>query len=221
MRTSPPIFALLSEMLRTPVIEIILRLKRSPGMSVKELCGAMGMSYMGVKQHCDDLVKKGFLDTWRRPRPTGRPEKEYRLTHKLDPLFPTESGGMTEEILDISERVFGETAPQKLLFTYFQEKGDLLAKKMEGLDTIDRAIRLAKVRTLEGCMSVCEVEEDRQGLQLVEYHCPYAELAVKYEILRELECDMLERLLGCPVERTMDEISGLTRIVFKVRLEPD
>ena len=221
MRTTPPIFALLRDMLRTPVIGIILHLKRSPGMSVKELCSVMGMSYMGVKQHCDDLDKKGFLDTWRRPKSAGRPEKVYRLTHKLDPLFPSVSGEMTEEILDMSERVFGETAPQKLLFTYFQEKADSLAPKMEGLSTVDRATLLAKIRAQEGCMSVCEVDEDGQGLSLVEYHCPFASLAVKYDIVRELECDMLERLLNCPVQRTMDEISGLTRIVFKVRLKLD
>jgi predicted ArsR family transcriptional regulator len=206
-------------MLRSPVIEIILHLKRSPGMSVKELCEVMKMSYMGVKQHCDELVKKGFLDTWRRPKPTGRPEKVYRLTHKLDPLFPTSCGDMTEEMLDISERVFGETAPQKLLFTYFQEKSEALIPRMQGRSTAERALMLAKVRSDDGCMSVCEVDEAGQEIRLVEYHCPFASLAKRYEIIRELECDMLERLLECPVQRTMDEISGLTRIVFKIRLQ--
>ncbi len=220
MATRPPIFALLRDMLRTPVIDIILHLKRSPGMSVKELCEVMKMSYMGVKQHCDELDKKGFLDTWRRPKPTGRPEKVYRLTHKLDPLFPSASGDMTEELLNISERVFGETAPQKLLFTYFQEKLDRLLPKLEGRSTVERATLLAKYRTAEGCMSVCEVDENAHELRLVEYHCLFAELAAKYEIIRELECEMLERLLESPVERTMDEISGLTRIVFRIRLRP-
>lgn len=220
MAARPPIFALLRDMLRTPVMDIILHLKRSPGMSVKELCALMKMSYMGVKQHCDELNKKGFLDTWRRAKLTGRPEKVYRLTHKLDPLFPSACGDMTGELLDISERVFGETAPQKLLFTYFQEKQESLLPKLEGRPIHERARLLAKFRAEDGCMSVCEVDQDAHEVRLVEYHCPFADLAEKYGIIRELECEMLERLLESPVERTMDEISGLTRIVFKVRLRP-
>ena len=57
-------------------------------MSVGELSEAMGMSYMGVKKHCIAMQKLGYLDTWRRPKDVGRPEKLYRITQKLDPLFP-------------------------------------------------------------------------------------------------------------------------------------
>lgn len=68
---------LLREIVHAPVLEIILLLKRSTGMSVNELCREMKMSYMGVKQHCVELEKKRLLDTWRRPKPAGRPEKVY------------------------------------------------------------------------------------------------------------------------------------------------
>ena len=68
-------------------LEIIKNLKRSTGMSVNELAAALGMSYMGVKQHCVELQKKGYLDTWRRPKEVGRPEKVYRLTEKRGRFF--------------------------------------------------------------------------------------------------------------------------------------
>ena len=45
---------LLREMLHSPVLDIVQRLKHSTGMTVTELCTAMKMSYMGVKQHCVD-----------------------------------------------------------------------------------------------------------------------------------------------------------------------
>ncbi|HCN79177.1 MAG TPA: transcriptional regulator, partial [Verrucomicrobiales bacterium] len=69
------ILNLLRELVPSPALEIIRLLKQSPGMTVNELKGALKMSYMGVKQHCDALVKKGCLDTWRHPVPHGRPEK--------------------------------------------------------------------------------------------------------------------------------------------------
>ena len=68
------LFNILREILKTPAMEIILLLKRSTGMSVNELTAILNMSYMGVKQHCVTLEKNGYLDTRRRPKPTGRPE---------------------------------------------------------------------------------------------------------------------------------------------------
>ena len=46
------------------------------------------MSYMGIKDHCLALEKDGYLDTWRRPKPVGRPEMLYRLTDRARELFP-------------------------------------------------------------------------------------------------------------------------------------
>ena len=74
-------------------------LKRSTGLPVKDLAKAMKMSYMGVKQHCMELEKKGLLDTWRRPGEVGRPEKLYRLTTKAAAFYPEAGNEMTLEIL--------------------------------------------------------------------------------------------------------------------------
>ena len=91
--------SLLREMLRSPVLEIIRHLKGSLGLTVKELCAKMDMSYMGVKQHCVDLEKSGFLDTWRRARKAGRPEKLYRLTPKAEALFGSVEPQLTLDLL--------------------------------------------------------------------------------------------------------------------------
>ncbi len=212
MGTTP--FELLHDLVRTPVTEIVQRLKRSPGMSVKELCSAMKMSYMGVKQHCDDLHKKGYLDTWRRAKAAGRPEKIYRLTHKLDPLFPQAGEGALLELLATAQRVFGDTAPEKLLYSLFQARAERYAPLLAAKASLQEKVEaLAKLRSAEGCMSVREIQEDGT-LSLVDYHCPYAELARTYDILPELECDMIERLLGSQVERQIEEHSGLIKVRF-------
>ena len=92
---------LLREMLHSPVLDIVQRLKHSTGMTVTELCTAMKMSYMGVKQHCVELEKAGFLDTWRRPKAAGRPEKLYRLTAKADALFLNCGPPLTLDLLGL------------------------------------------------------------------------------------------------------------------------
>jgi predicted ArsR family transcriptional regulator len=207
---------LLREMLHSPVLDIVQRLKHSTGMTVTELCTAMKMSYMGVKQHCVELEKAGFLDTWRRPKAAGRPEKLYRLTPKADVLFLNCGPTLTLDLLTTAERVYGESAPPKLLFTYFQSKGEAVSAKLAKATTLEeRARLLARLRSAEGCMSTCET--DAQGrLVLVEHHRPLRELAVRYDMVDELECEMIERLMGCEVRRSVEEVSGLVRVTFQI-----
>ena len=208
---------LLREMLHSPVLDIVQRLKHSTGMTVKELCTAMKMSYMGVKQHCVELEKAGFLDTWRRPKAAGRPEKLYRLTPKADTLFLGCGPTLTLDLLTTAERVYGESAPPKLLFTYFQSKGEAWGAKLGKAATLEeRARLLARLRSADGCMSSCET--DAQGrLVLVEHHRPLRELAARYDIVDELECEMIERLMGSEVRRSVEEVSGLVRVTFQIK----
>ncbi|MFC5453569.1 helix-turn-helix transcriptional regulator [Prosthecobacter fluviatilis] len=208
---------LLREMLHSPVLDIVQRLKHSTGMTVTELCTAMKMSYMGVKQHCVELEKAGFLDTWRRPKAAGRPEKLYRLTPKADALFAGGVPDLTMDVLTTAERVYGESAPPKLLYTYFQSKGEAWAAKLAKATTLEeRARLLARLRSGDGCMSA--VETDAHGrLVLVEHHRPLRELAARYAIVDELECELIERLIGCEVRRSVEEVSGLVRVTFLIK----
>lgn len=210
------IFNLLKDIAKTPALDIILHLKASTGLTVRELSGLMKMSYMGVKQHCVELEKKGYLDTWRRPVKTGRPEKLYRLTRKTEPLFPQTGNELTLDILATIQKVYGETAAEKVLFTYFQTKGERYLAKFRGSSVVERAEELVKMRNAEGC--ICRVAYDaKEGLRLIEYHSPFGEIARRFPILREMEAEMLGRVLNYPVERRMEEASGLNRIVFRVR----
>ena len=90
---------------------IIELLKRSTGMTVAELGRLIQMSYMGVKQHCLDLEEKGWLDTWRRPLPNGRPEKLYRLTAKAADLYPDAGNELTLDLLQSAHPADTEYQP--------------------------------------------------------------------------------------------------------------
>lgn len=210
------ILPLLRELMPSPVVDILRLLKQSPGMTVNELRASMKMSYMGVKQHCDAMVKKGFMDTWRHPVPHGRPEKIYRLTPKLDPLFDSGASGPLIEMLGHAERIFGPTAAEKLLYAFFQSRAERYQEALDREDLLEnKAIVLARLRSQEGCL--CEVEMSPEGaLRLVDYHCPLAEVAKKYPLIEEIECEMIERVLGRPVGRSVEERSGLRRVIYLI-----
>ena len=82
----------------------------------------MKMSYMGIKQHCLTLERDGYLDTWRRPQKMGRPEMVYRLTQRTHDLFPVRQQRDDVAVAEIGAGNHGPNAPEKLLYTFLNEK---------------------------------------------------------------------------------------------------
>jgi len=205
---------LLRDIVHAPVLEIILLLKRSTGMSVNELCREMKMSYMGVKQHCVDLEKKRLLDTWRRPKPAGRPEKVYRLTSKLDGLFPELGPEWALNLLETADQVFGERAAAKLLYSLFQKRTERWQKAVKGESVSARVRELGKLRAAEGYLTM--VHEAEGGLDMVDHHDPCGSVALRYPLVHELDLAAVEQLLGVSVARSVEEASGLKRVTHRV-----
>ena len=172
------------------------------------------MSYMGVKQHCVELEKKRLVDTWRRPKPTGRPEKLYRLTRKLDGLFPQMGNEWAMELLVTADQVFGERAAAKLLFNHFQKRTERLLNSLRGASLQARVKELGRQRLAEGYLT--QVRDVEGGMELVDYHDPYGVVAEQFPLVHELDRASIEQVLGVPVQHSMEEASGLMRVTHRV-----
>jgi predicted ArsR family transcriptional regulator len=126
---------------------------------------------------------------------------------------------MMLEMLAHAERIFGPAAPEKLLHTWFQAKAERWEMKLAKETSLEnKAIMLARLRAAEGHMCVVE-SGSGSALRLVDYHVPLADLMDKYAVIAEIECDVIERLLGHPVERALEEHSGLRQVIFRIRRE--
>ncbi len=204
---------LLAEIGRTQRLEIVNSLKRTKGMSVNELVEKMGMSYMGIKQHCLTLQRDGYLDTWRRPQKMGRPEMVYRLTRRSHDLFPTDSNDFTLELLKSIGDIYGTNAPEKLLYSLFEKRTAALKAKVKGENVVERAKWLAKMRDSEGYMAQF-LPSDKDGPQILECHSPILNLLEKFPIIGRLEQDMFEAVLGTSVRREDTRTSGLYECAF-------
>ncbi|PYK30929.1 MAG: transcriptional regulator [Verrucomicrobia bacterium] len=204
---------LLSEIGRTQRLEIINSLKRTKGMSVNELVDKMGMSYMGIKQHCLTLQRDGYLDTWRRPQRMGRPEMVYRLTRRSHDLFASDSNHFTIEMLKAGREIYGANAPEKLLYKIYESRTAELKAKVKGDSVIERAKWLAKQRDNEGHMSEFRPAE-KDGPQILECHSPILNLIDKYPIIGRLEQDLFEAVLGTSVRREETRNSGQYECAF-------
>ena len=212
---------LIREIGRSQRLDILATLKRRGGMSVKELAAHFQMSYMGIKDHCLGLEKEGYLDTWRRPKPVGRPEMLYRLTNRARDLFPGAYNPLTAEVLEAVQSTYGPAAPTKILFGIFSQRTEAYRAKIKFPGLEERADCLSRLRDVEGYMSELERGENgSEGLRIVEYHSPIEDLLRRYPILARLEREMFERVLGCPVRRDEECSPGMYRCVFYIGHSP-
>lgn len=183
-------------------------IKRTQGLPVAEIAERVGMSYMGVKDLCTDLAKRGLLDTWREPQPKGRPRMLYRLTQRAHELFPTTSNEATIAVLDAAQKLFGPTAPEKLLLVVFQRKTEQYVGKLKGDTLAERVKDLARLRDHDGYMSEFETGADG-ALRIVEHHSPIFDLLQAFPIVARLEGEMFTRILRASVRREEHIVSGL------------
>ncbi len=185
---------------RSQRLDILTTLKRRGPMTVKEMAAHFGMSYMGIKQHCLDLEKEGYLDTWRRPpTKTGRPEMLYRLTRRGLDLFPGAVLPLTLEVLEAVEKNYGPAAPTKILFSIFAQRTESYRGQLQLPSLEERARTLARLRDAEGYMA--ELGGGEGQMCIVEHHSPIEALLRRWPILARLEKETFERVLGCPVRR--------------------
>lgn len=182
--------------------KVLEELKLAGGMPVGELAGLTGGSYMAVRTHCEDLTRAGYLVRTRLPRTTvGRPEVFYSLAARADGLFPQVGVEFTLEMLDDLKLMYGESAPEKLLFQHFQKRIERLSKQLEKFPTpAGKAVKLAALREKEGCTSRCECEPG-QPARIVEFHNPLQRLFEHYPRARVMELRMIEQLVGARIVR--------------------
>lgn len=205
---------LLKKFAKSQKYQILSEIKRSQGLSVSELCDRINLSYMGVKQHCVSLEKDGYLDTWRRPKGMGRPEKAYRLTNQAQEFFPTEYTNLTLEILESMRQVYGEAAPEKILYQIYQNLIVSVMNRIVGETFEEKARALAAYRDSEGYMSEYYCNPDNNQRQIIEYNSPVLALADRYKIVPQMEEQLFERVLGVKVYRQTERVSGLYKCVF-------
>jgi predicted ArsR family transcriptional regulator len=179
-------------------------------LTVAALAARLGMSYMGAKQHCIELERDGYVDTFRRHRGVGRPELLYRLTTKAQDLFPQADNGLSLSLLEQARKLFGAGAPEKLLYLHFQQKASDYTEKIKGETLPERVASFARLRDKQGHMAECAVDP----LRLIERHHPMLGLFEVFPAAADMERDIIQKVLGAPVRREVTQIGGNYECIF-------
>lgn len=205
--------SLIEEIGKSQRLVIVRHLKKAGELCVRDLASRLGMSYMGVKQHCIDLHRQGYLDTGKNRKAVGRPELLYRLTAKANELFPVESNDFSLSLLENARLLFGPTAPGKLLLLFFQQKTATYRKKLGELKHEDRAVTLAQLRDHEGHMTEVQLGKE---LQIVERHTPISTIFEIWPEAQQMERGMFEKVLEGRVSRESRKNSGAYECIFRI-----
>ena len=198
--------------------EVLFELKISGAMPASELSTKLGGSYMAARKSCEDLVKSGYLNRTRQAgKIVGRPEIIFSLSEKASHLFPQCGPGFTLELLDLVKRMHGESAPERLIFQYFQVLKTRCQPAMQAADTMEKkAIMLMDLREADGC--IWRLDEVAAGfVRIVEYHNPMQAIFAKYPRVVQMEQGALGEIMGAKCGRS--ELPALKEEQARVVLE--
>jgi len=198
---------------------VLAEIKRSGARTIPQLVEELGASYMTVKDQCEALGKAGYLVRQRLAnRGVGRPEIQYSLGAKADALFPQAGLAFSLELLSHLQSMFGEHAPEKLMFQYFERQGISWEKLMAQYPNAKkRAERLAKLRTEKGGISLFQSTPD-SSFELFEIHHPMQRLFDVYPRVIPMELAAIERAIGIRLNR--EEIPAGREATPHVRFFP-
>ena len=208
---------LIAAVARSARLRVLNLLKRTQGLSVQEIADHLGMSYMGIKDLCTDMEKRGLVDARREPRDgnTGRPRMIYRLTGRAHELFPVASNPLTLSLLDAAKKLFGPASAEKLLMLVWQHKTEAFMEEVKGADLDSRINALTRARDAAGHMA--EFEKGGDGrMRIIEHHCPFLDVLRAYPAVARLEVELFRRLLGASVARHEENAAGLYRVEFVI-----
>ena len=193
-------------------MRIVNTLKKTQGLSVGELGERLKLSYMGVKQHCDELERRGYVDTWRRPKPVGRPEMVSANAQSAH-FFSSATNATTIEILHAANRLYGHAAGEKLLYSVFALKTEEYMGKLRGTTVLEVAESWPRFATRK---VICPNFPTKTQLRSSSITRRFL-ICWKLSLVRRLEREMVERILGVRVEREEEMASGLYRCRFIFR----
>jgi predicted ArsR family transcriptional regulator len=186
---------------RTQKYKILRSLKEHGALSVPDFLKKLDLSYMGIKQHCIELERDGFLVQKRRARKSGRgrPEQTYELSPSAEEFFPQHDTLLTRQIIYALRQLYGTNAPEKILFTIFQNRIASYREKITALLLSDRINEFIELREQDGYFLELITEE---GLfNILEYHSPLQGLLAEFPILMNFELQLYQKTLNPEVHR--------------------
>jgi len=193
------------------------RIKRRGEATLAELEADTGLARETVRDHCKSLTARGLVErAGSRRRGPGRPQGVYRLAARGERLFPRREGALLRELAEFLVADGRMDLLERFFETRSEAKRASLEGRLSGLAGARRLRELARALSEEGFVAETETG-DAPRLRLC--HCPLRDLVAVSHLPCRAEMDLVEELLGVPLEREAFMPDGATSCTYRVASE--
>ena len=198
----------------------ILEVLKQDGPSAADaLASRLGISAMAVRQHLYALQNQKLVTYQEQSRSVGRPAKMWSLTPVANRFFPDTHAGLTVDLLNATEQMFGEQVVKRVVSRCAEQQIETYRSRIPARGSLrSRLEALISIRNEEGYMA--EVQRQRDGsFLLIENHCPISAAANACPKLCDAELEVFRTVLGegLVIERMEHMVAGARRCVYRIR----
>ncbi len=208
---------LIRKFAKTQKYRVVCSLKRHGSLAVRDLMKSIPLSYMGIKQHCLELERDGYVEGKRKPKTSGRgrPELVYVLTPQASELFPSHETPLLIEVIVALRQLYGTNAPEKILFTIYQKQAVHYRTHLSSTVQEERVRDFVQLREKEGYLIEWNPEPKKSGWRVTECHSPLITLLSDFPILMNFELQLYQKILS-PQTRKVEHTRDPYRVVYEI-----
>ena len=197
--------------------ELLVALKKAGRpLTAKELAAHFQLTANALRRHLKSLEDDELVAYRREVRGVGAPVFAYSLTEAGQALFPQGYAPVLTAVLEAVRETQGPEGVVAVLRRHWARLADDATGRLAELPLAERAQLVAELRTSQGYMAEAEASGPAEAT-IREHHCAIRDVAEQFPEICAAEQELLERLLGVPVERTGHILGGCSACEYVAR----
>ena len=194
--------------------EILVELKRSQPLTVRDLAGRLGVSHNAIRHHLKELEAEQLVVYGREQRGVGAPTFAFRLSPPGEALFPKRYEQALTSMLERVAETQGRSATVAMLEGEFAELARRIQTVVEHAAPAERVAVVARALSEAGYMAEWDEREGR--FRLAEHNCALRAVAERFPEICAVEEQFLQRMLAASVERRQHIVSGCNTCEYAI-----
>ncbi len=174
--------------------------------TVSNLAENVGVKAVTIRHHLNALQAEGLINIEEKRQSVGRPLYVYSLSEKAQGLFPQKYHVLVSRLLDQIKDQLPTKTVEVLINSLAGELADEVREDFESLPFDERMARLIDVLADEGFLA--KWDRTDEGIQLIEYHCPYYHLGQQHPEICQIDKALIQAALDTSVEKEACILSG-------------
>ncbi len=197
--------------------ELLVALKKAlQPLTARELADRFELTPNALRRYLKALEDEGLVRYRREVRGVGAPVYAYSLTEAGQALFPHAYAPVLTAVLEAVREAMGPEGVRAVLRRQWAPLVEGAPDRLRSLPLAERAQLVAEFRSSQGYMA--EATMLAPGVARIrEHHCALRDVAERFPELCAAEQELMEELLGVPLERTCHIPTGCSSCAYVAR----